>query len=119
MIGYVYLAGAFVLNSLGTVLVKIHSARGFVLEGGLLSIITKNISFIGALLLFALNLICYSLALSRLPLSVGYPVMTVASFVIVNAFSYFYFREHIGLIEVLGYALILVGITLVISFGRA
>ncbi len=118
MTGYLFLILAFVLNSLGTVFVKVHSEHGFVTKTSLWGLVAQNFFFLAALLMFALNLVCYSLALSKLPLSVAYPVMTVASFVIVNAFSFFYFKETITALQVLGYVLILTGITFVITFAR-
>jgi multidrug transporter EmrE-like cation transporter len=119
MTGYLFLALAFILNSLGTIAVKVHALKGFQVKGAFFSLIWNNIFFLAALALFGLNLVAYSLALSRLPLSVAYPIMTVASFVIVNAFSFFYFREHITLMQVVGYILILTGITFVITFARS
>lgn len=118
MSGYLFLALAFVLNSLGTVFVKMHAVHGFKSAGNIVTLFLGNVFFLGALLMFALNLVSYSLALSRLPLSVAYPVMTVASFIIVNTFSYFYFKETITAMQVVGYVLILLGITFVITFAR-
>lgn len=118
MNGYLFLALAFILNSLGTIAVKIHSVRGFQAKGNLFQIAFGNIYFFTALALFGLNLVAYSLALGRLPLSVAYPIMTVASFIIVNTFSFFYFRESITAMQVVGYVLILTGITFVITFAK-
>ncbi len=119
MTGYLFLAFAFILNSLGTIAVKVHSVKGFETKGNVFHLVWGNIFFLSALALFGLNLVAYSLALSRLPLSIAYPVMTVASFLIVNAFSFFYFREQITAMQVVGYVLILTGITFVITFARS
>ncbi len=123
MIGYFYLILAFILNASGTVLVKLHAVRGgFSMEGNPLSnplaIVLKNSTFVFALVLFALNLVCYDLALKRLHLSVAYPVMTVASFLLVILFSTLYFKESITWISVVGYILILSGILLVVTFAK-
>lgn len=118
MLSYVYLALAFLLNSLGTILVKVHARHGFQTTGSLVSLVTGNIYFLLALGAFALNLVAYSFALARLPLSVAYPVMTVASFLIVNAFSYLYFGESINSLQVAGYVCILFGIFCVIRFAH-
>lgn len=119
MNSYFYLILAFFLNSLGTIFIKIHALHGFQIERGVLRMVGDNIFFIAALFLFALNLIAYSLALGRLPLSVVYPVMTIASFIIVNTFSFFYFRENIAIPQIVGYVCILTGIFLVIFYAKS
>ena len=97
---------AFLLNAMGAVTIKLFA-------------LSKNpLLFIAAAGCFALNLVLYSVALTKLPLSVAYPVMVVASFILVNLFSFFYFKETIVPVQVAGYAMILVGLTLVIVFAR-
>ena len=115
---YLYLTLAFVLNAAGTVLVKIHALKGFQLQGSLWNMLTANILFIAALACFGLNLITYSLSLHKLPLSVSYPVMTAASFILVNAISYVYFKEQINLPQLVGYGLLLVGLFMVVYFAK-
>jgi multidrug transporter EmrE-like cation transporter len=118
MTSYLYLTLAFLFNSIGTVLVKIHALRGFQTQGKLINLIGHNIFFLVALAFFGLNLVMYGMALDKLPLSVAYPVMTVASFVIVSAFSFFYFRENIVLIQLFGYVLMLIGLVCVVGFAK-
>lgn len=110
---------AFVMNSVGTVLVKVHALRGFRLSTDIREVLTGNAFFIAALAAFAVNLVAYAIALKRMPLSVAYPVMVVASFVLVNGFSHYYFKEEIAGMQIAGYALILVGIVAVVTFARS
>jgi len=115
---YAYLVLAFLLNAAGTILVKVHALRGFKLQGSLVELFTGNVFFLAALACFGLNLVAYSLALNKLPLSVSYPVMTVASFILVNGFSYYYFHEQISPFQVAGYTFILVGLFMVVYFAK-
>ncbi|HVM90323.1 MAG TPA: SMR family transporter [Verrucomicrobiae bacterium] len=118
MASALYLIAAFLLNAAGTVAVKLHAERGFSFAGSPLAILSHNVFFLAGLACFGLNLVMYSLALAKLPVSVAYPVMTVASFILVNAFSYFYFRENINLVQVAGYLMIMTGIVLVVTFAK-
>jgi small multidrug resistance pump len=82
-------------------------------------LVVGNAFFIAALLAFALNFVAYAVALKRLPLSVAYPIMVVASFVLVNGFSHYYFGEEIVGMQVIGYVFILIGIIAVVAFSRS
>ncbi len=116
---YIYLILAFSLNAVASILLKLHANKGFATNNIVsLSFITENFYFFLALFLFATNVIFYTLALSKLPLSTAYPIMVVMSFLIVNSFSFFYFKEHITSPQVIGYLMIIVGITLVVSFSK-
>lgn len=114
-----YLIVAFVLNAGASILLKLHANKGFATNNILsLSFITQNFYFFLALFLFATNVIFYTFALTKMPLSVAYPIMVVMSFLIVNSFSFFYFKEHIITPQIIGYIMIVVGITLVVSFSK-
>jgi small multidrug resistance pump len=115
----IFLIIAFILNAAASILLKLHAVTGFNTKNVLsLSFISENIYFFIALVLFGLNVVFYTLALSKLPLSIAYPVMVVMSFIIVNSFSFIYFKEHILTPQVLGYVFILIGIALVVGYAR-
>lgn len=115
----VYLTLAFLLNALANVSLKIHSIKGFEFNP-LLSplVLINNVYFFIAIIFFAFNVVFYALALSRIPLSIAYPVMVMMTFLVVNSFAYFYFREPITAPQVIGYIMILVGISLVVGFVK-
>lgn len=115
---YLYLISAFVLNSLANILLKIQAGRGLYLEGINFSLITKNIILISSLTAFALNFFFYFLALRSVPISVAYPIMIVITFVLVNSTAYFLLNENINLMQLSGYALILIGLSLVFIFQK-
>ena len=68
---------------------------------------------------FGLALAAYSFVLSKLPLSIAYPIMTSAGFLIVVSYSAFKLREALTVTQVAGIVLIAVGIVLVASNLRA
>lgn len=104
---YLYLILAFTLNAAGNVLLK---------EGSLKPIDFSNWQLFGGLLLFGANALFYVLALKTLPLSVAYPTMVAMSFLIVLTYAYFRLEEGMNVINLLGYALIIFGVLLAVSF---
>jgi multidrug transporter EmrE-like cation transporter len=70
-----------------------------------------NIWFYGALVLFGAATIVWTQVLTKVPLSLAYPIASFA-YVFTIAGSYFIFREHVGLLDYLGVVLIITGITL-------
>lgn len=62
------------------------------------------------LALFALNVIAYTQALTKLPLSVAYPIMVSMTGLIVIAGSMILFKETITWMQWVGFALIIGGV---------
>ena len=114
MIGWIVLGLALVLNALANVLLKAGSSG---ITGGL----TKetfmqalyNPYLMGGIVLFALNVLCYTFALSRLPLSLAYPVMVIGGLLIITTASVLIFGESISYLQAGGLALIVLGVALV------
>jgi multidrug transporter EmrE-like cation transporter len=114
---YLYLALAFVCNGSANVLLKLAALRQFSFSQLLHGTITPAAEFaFFAALLFAANLGFYLLALERIPLSTGYPVMIGMTFVITIVASLF-LGERIGLLPAFGMALILIGMFFVVRFS--
>jgi small multidrug resistance pump len=63
-------------------------------------------------LLFGAALACYSFALSRIELSIGYPVMTGGGVAIVAVASALLLHEHFPLLKIMGLVLITCGVAL-------
>jgi multidrug transporter EmrE-like cation transporter len=59
-----------------------------------------------------LGLLCFSLALTRIPLGVAYPVLIGGSMVAVTLIAVIWFRERLSRQHVLGLSLIIVGMVL-------
>ncbi|HEX8412812.1 MAG TPA: hypothetical protein VF637_02860 [Sphingomicrobium sp.] len=76
-----------------------------------------NVRVASALILYFLAFVLYSLAVTRMPLSVAHPIMTAGAIVLVGLSAMFIFGEHFTSLQIVGYALLLVGI-LCLAFSR-
>lgn len=111
--GYIFLITALVLNAIANILMKIGSGHlNFFTEYGLFQGLLKNYILIIGVFLFASNVVFYVLALSRINLSVGYPVMTSGGLVIISLVSYFFLKEALTPLQLIGLLLIFGGIIL-------
>src|SRR5258708_3795275 len=110
---------AIILNSLANILLKIGARSGLNLQGfNLIYLIKENwIALIG-LVLFAFSAGCYLMVLKTVPVSVAYPVMVIVSFIIVNFTAYFYLREQITLLQLLGYSFLVLGVSFIYYFKK-
>lgn len=64
-----------------------------------------------ALAVFGVATLIWTQVLTKVPLSVAYPIASSA-YILTIAGAYFIFHEHVGLLDYLGVVLIIVGITL-------
>ena len=105
-------AGANILLKIGSG--KIGNLKGLPLTELILHLL-GNIPLVLGLLFFALNVVFYTGALSRLNLSVAYPIMMTGGVLIITLFSYFYLKESLNSLQLVGIFCITVGIALVTS----
>jgi multidrug transporter EmrE-like cation transporter len=111
---YLFLVLALMLNAAANILLKMGATRlGGLEEPGLFGRLLSNHHLSAGLFLFALNVVFYIAALTRLNLSVAYPIMVAGGIVIVVAFSAFALQEDITSLQTLGLALLVLGIALV------
>jgi len=122
MPAYLFLAGALTLNALANVLIKYSMGERarplFAVQGTALASIAPYLtwSFLAGIVCFALNLVCYSLALRTLKLSVAYPLMVSLGYLAILAFQWmFQMGERLTMHQYLGVGLILVGVWFVVS----
>lgn len=116
---YLYLTVAFILNACGNIFLKLGSREGFNLTSlAPVTLLVSNWQFILGCLLFILNVPFYFLALRNIPLSTAYPIMVGMSFLIVNVTTLFLFKESIHMLQIFGYICMVVGIILVVAYGR-
>jgi multidrug transporter EmrE-like cation transporter len=112
--GYVFLALALVLNATANVLLKLGAAQlGGLDEPNLVSRLMTNYYLPAGLTLFALNAVFYTLALTRLNLSVAYPIMMAGGVIIVVSVSILFLQETVTTRQMLGLLLLIPGIVLV------
>ncbi len=111
---WLILSVAIVLNALANILIKV-GMRGKTLEIGLVTImkIITSPAIIGGIIFFVCALIAYGYVLSKMNLSIAYPIMTSMGFLIVILASWLFLKEAIGLGQCAGFILILLGVWLV------
>lgn len=118
--GYAFLALALTLNAAANVLLKVGAARlGPIVGPGLALRVARDWQLLLGLLLFALNVVFYAAALTRLDLSVAYPIMVAGGILIVVAIAAFVLGEAVTPLQGLGLLLLLVGVVLVGQRGHA
>lgn len=120
MPAFLYLAAALLLNALANVLIKYSMSHAvaplFRVQGTFLAPIASFLSwsYILGLVCFASNLICYSLALRSLKLSLAYPLMVSVGYLVILAIQWSLFGERLTLLQYAGVGLILAGIWFVV-----
>ena len=109
---YILLAVAVLFNGVANVLMKIgmKDAPAAAGVGGAIKHYLHSWPVMLGLALFALNVIAYTQALSKIPLSIAYPIMVSLTGVIVIVGSLLFFKEIIGGVQWLGFALIIAGV---------
>ncbi len=109
------LLAAVSLNALGNVLIKYGMNKAGALELSLKSLILifTNPGVVAGVTFYVLALAGYSYTLSRIDLSVAYPIMSGLSFLLVLMISALFLKESIQPIQLVGCAVILTGVWLV------
>jgi multidrug transporter EmrE-like cation transporter len=112
---YILLAVAVLFNGIANVLMKIGMKNAPESTGAVSAIqhYLHSWPVMLGLVLFALNVIAYTQALTKIPLSIAYPIMVSLTGVIVISGSMAFFKEDISGIQWLGFALILTGVVCV------
>jgi len=109
---------ALVANAVANILIK-EGMKAKALDIGDLVGTAKSIALnptvIAGVVFFGLALAAYSFVLSQIKLSVAYPIMTSAGFLIVVTYSFLKLQEQVTALQLGGMALILVGVWMVAS----
>lgn len=106
---YFSLAIAIIAGALGNIFIKLGS-KG--IPSTPLAMLTSPLVLIGIVLLVG-SFPFYSMVLQKLPLSVGFPLVTSSSFLLVVVISYFFLKEPLTLINLFGILLLIAGLFLV------
>ena len=117
---YIFMGLAVIFTSVGQILQKIGS--GMVkkehLKVGIRSILVFFNPFIfGALIMLFFATIFYLLALSKLPLSIAYPMLS-SGYVLVVLLSKIFLKEEVSLKRWLGVFIIMFGIFVIFNSGK-
>lgn len=105
---------AIVMNAVANILIKYGMVGGK--EEGLVNTLKArwfSLPVIGGIFCFALALGAYSYTLSKMPLSIAYPIMTSSGLIIIGVVSWLVFKEVITLVQLVGFAFLIIGIWLV------
>ena len=109
---YFTLILSIVCNAAANILTKFGMARLSAESFSLFRIILNPL-IIGGAICFGISLLSYCYVLSKINLSIAYPILTSACFMIVVLFSWLFLKEKLILIQVAGFFLIVFGIWLV------
>jgi multidrug transporter EmrE-like cation transporter len=112
---YFLLFVALALNAAANLLLKAGAVRlGPWSEPGIVSRLATNYYLMAGLLLFALNAAFYVGALTRLNLSVAYPVMVAGGIAIIGSISVLFLGETLATSQIIGLVLLTAGTILVL-----
>jgi multidrug transporter EmrE-like cation transporter len=110
---------------LSTVAAQLCLKRGILSLGSLnvsvssfLSLIPRifqSIWLMGGLFLYGISFLLWLFVISKIKLNTAYPIATSLSFSLVVLFSWFFFKEHLLPIQILGIAVIIFGIFLLLK----
>lgn len=88
------------------------SIQGFL---GLIPRILQNVWLLGGLFLLGVAFLLWLFVISRIKINVAYPVVASLTISLIALFSWLFFKEHLGPIQILGIAVIIFGIFLVLK----
>lgn len=112
--GYPILALSIGFNAMANILIKVAMKRiGHSSGIGLMQRALREPAFLFGILCFGLALIAYSMVLSRLNLSIAYPLNVSLGLIIVVLTSALFLKESITLLQLGGFFLIIAGVWLV------
>lgn len=77
----------------------------------------QNIWLLGGLFLFGISFLLWLVLLSKLQLNILYPVSVGSNFCLITIASWFLFKEYLSPIQILGIAVIMLGVFLVLPKG--
>ena len=80
---------------------------------GLIRLLLQNWILLVGLTCFALNVVFYAYALQKLPISMAYPIMVTGGFVIIVTVAGLILKERLTMVQWVGVAAIMIGVTLV------
>lgn len=108
------LAVAIFLNALANVLIKIGVMdKGVKVNIKMLMAVITSPAILGGILSFVFALVAYGYVLSKMNLSIAYPLMTSIGFMIVTLASWVILKESITSIQLIGFLFILSGVWMV------
>jgi multidrug transporter EmrE-like cation transporter len=111
-----FLVIALVLNALANILIKYAALHPAPPRPGWPEVLQVYLHWpwIAGVICFATNLLAYTMALRRLPLSLAYPIMVSTGYLLILVVSAFLFQEKLVIRQYLGAGLMLGGLWLLV-----
>lgn len=115
ILGFAILSAVFAQLLLKKGVLKL-GVLDFSIQGllGLIPRILQNVWLLGGLFLLGVAFLLWLFVISKIKLNVAYPVVASLTIGLISLFSWLLFKEHLGLIQILGIALIIFGILLLL-----
>jgi len=102
---------AAINSTIGNLMLKKASDN----EGANLLALILNFWFIGGVSFYAINVLLFVKALSKLPVSTAYPVLACSGFLLLTLMAGFFFHEKFSAIQWIAMTLILAGLFLMVK----
>jgi len=109
------LALAIIFNAMANILIKVGMNKVGETEG-ILELAKKAVvqpQLIAGIVSFIMAFVSYSYILTKLNLSIAYPIMVSMGLVIVVTVSYLFLHESISIVQIFGFVLIITGVWMV------
>ncbi|MEW6536193.1 MAG: EamA family transporter [Candidatus Auribacterota bacterium] len=115
MNNYLILSAAIVFNAIANVMIKVGMMKAGKADSlfGMMKNAAFNPAFIFGIFCFVVALGGYSFILSKLNLSIAYPIMTSVGYMLVIFISWLFLKETILWYQVIGFLMIIGGVWLV------
>lgn len=84
---------------------------------GLIPKVLQNIWLMGGIFLSGIAFLLWLFLLSKLQLSIAYPVIVSLNFCLITVASLFIFKEHLSLFQILGIVIVIVGVSVILQRG--
>ena len=104
---YIWLIFAAVLNAVANLLLK-STANGH--ESDVANFL--SLSFLASIFCFGMGVIVYTKALTKLHVSLAYPLLVGLCYVLIVMGSFFFFNEKLSIVNYLGFAITVLGMYL-------
>jgi multidrug transporter EmrE-like cation transporter len=113
---YGLLAFAIVLNACANIMMKLGALKlgsisGLSVTDFVVKFITNYYLLFG-IFLFAINIFLYIIILTKINISIVYPIWTSGGFLLISLLSVLYLKESLSVVQIIGIFLVASGITL-------
>jgi len=109
------LALAIIFNAMANILIKVGMNKvgetEWILELAKKAVVQPQL--IAGIVSFIMAFVSYSYILTKLNLSIAYPIMVSMGLVIVVTVSYLFLHESISIVQIFGFVLIITGVWMV------